>query len=111
MIRRPPRSTRSDTLFPYTTRFRSRWDRSKKLRCGVRGFCVRLAFEKNFINSFVRILSWRLSKLRYCALLARLESRLPVSGAKEGCVYRLLSPKTVFEIGRASCRERVCSYV
>src|SRR3546814_10294846 len=23
MIRRPPRSTRSDTLFPYTTRFRS----------------------------------------------------------------------------------------
>src|SRR3546814_5792197 len=24
MIRRPPRSTRPDTLFPYTTRFRSR---------------------------------------------------------------------------------------
>src|SRR3546814_8370057 len=28
MIRRPPRSTRTDTLFPYTTRFRSpRYDR------------------------------------------------------------------------------------
>src|SRR3546814_15268338 len=27
MIRRPPRSTRTDTLFPYTTLFRSRhWD-------------------------------------------------------------------------------------
>src|SRR3546814_12900959 len=26
MIRRPPRSTRTDTLFPYTTRFRSRLD-------------------------------------------------------------------------------------
>src|SRR3546814_13936171 len=25
MIRRPPRSTRTDTLFPYTTRFRSDW--------------------------------------------------------------------------------------
>src|SRR3546814_14207245 len=25
MIRRPPRSTRTDTLFPYTTRFRSSW--------------------------------------------------------------------------------------
>src|SRR3546814_10859765 len=25
MIRRPPRSTRTDTLFPYTTRFRSRF--------------------------------------------------------------------------------------
>src|SRR3546814_10009019 len=27
MIRRPPRSTRTDTLFPYTTLFRSRKDR------------------------------------------------------------------------------------
>src|SRR3546814_16866555 len=25
MIRRPPRSTRTDTLFPYTTLFRSEW--------------------------------------------------------------------------------------
>src|SRR3546814_10898662 len=25
MIRRPPRSTRTDTLLPYTTRFRSPW--------------------------------------------------------------------------------------
>src|SRR3546814_5892213 len=28
MIRRPPRSTRTDTLFPYTTLFRSRVDRN-----------------------------------------------------------------------------------
>src|SRR3546814_5237750 len=27
MIRRPPRSTRTDTLFPYTTLFRSAWQR------------------------------------------------------------------------------------
>src|SRR3546814_2291354 len=34
MIRRPPRSTRTDTLFPYTTLFRSViWDRAK-----TRGF-------------------------------------------------------------------------
>src|SRR3546814_7181564 len=26
MIRRPPRSTRTDTLFPYTTLFRSGWE-------------------------------------------------------------------------------------
>src|SRR3546814_16491690 len=25
MLRRPPRSTRTDTLFPYTTLFRSQW--------------------------------------------------------------------------------------
>src|SRR3546814_4742562 len=30
MIRRPPRSTRTDTLFPYTTLFRS---------CSARGYC------------------------------------------------------------------------
>src|SRR3546814_3760021 len=30
MIRRPPRSTRTDTLFPYTTLFRSRHDRIRK---------------------------------------------------------------------------------
>src|SRR3546814_7701602 len=28
MIRRPPRSTRTDTLFPYTTLFRSVWSRA-----------------------------------------------------------------------------------
>src|SRR3546814_4913161 len=36
MIRRPPRSTRTDTLFPYTTLFRSRRRRSPRCvrRCG-----------------------------------------------------------------------------
>src|SRR3546814_7402782 len=29
MRRRPPRSTRTDTLFPYTTLFRSRYDRKR----------------------------------------------------------------------------------
>src|SRR3546814_4577928 len=31
MIRRPPRSTRTDTLFPYTTLFRSPGDSEKKM--------------------------------------------------------------------------------
>src|SRR3546814_3927149 len=35
MIRRPPRSTRTDTLFPYTTLFRSRarWTWKASTRC------------------------------------------------------------------------------
>src|SRR3546814_17645461 len=35
MLRRPPRATRTDTLFPYTTLFRSRgwWDRGRP--CGI----------------------------------------------------------------------------
>src|SRR3546814_8077222 len=36
MIRRPPRSTRTDTLFPYTTLFRSSW---RRLWCGYTKAC------------------------------------------------------------------------
>src|SRR3546814_6618541 len=45
MIRRPPRSTRTDTLFPYTTLFRSRLsaehcaDPRKRLDCEQPGYC------------------------------------------------------------------------
>src|SRR3546814_4419961 len=37
MIRRPPRSTRTDTLFPYTTLFRSRDVASDELDLGEEG--------------------------------------------------------------------------
>src|SRR3546814_3222355 len=44
MIRRPPRSTRTDTLFPYTTLFRSKpraaW-RSLPWACSTRAECPR----------------------------------------------------------------------
>src|SRR3546814_3595282 len=36
MIRRPPRSTRTDTLFPYTTLFRSGQDHTQPGREGIR---------------------------------------------------------------------------
>src|SRR3546814_5841402 len=40
MIRRPPRSTRTDTLFPYTTLFRSAVDRPRGVRRGAgHGLC------------------------------------------------------------------------
>src|SRR3546814_11444307 len=38
MIRRPPRSTRTDTLFPYTTLFRSKWGTLKKRKDVLGGF-------------------------------------------------------------------------
>src|SRR3546814_14738091 len=38
MIRRPPRSTRTDTLFPYTTLFRSRHQHEQK-RHPIRTWC------------------------------------------------------------------------
>src|SRR3546814_9262777 len=36
MIRRPPRSTRTDTLFPYTTLFRSRAEQDEPRKIGLR---------------------------------------------------------------------------
>src|SRR3546814_2150088 len=47
MIRRPPRSTRTDTLFPYTTRFRSRSI-----------VHVRLAVDGRWINVYDTHLHW-----------------------------------------------------
>src|SRR3546814_10121604 len=49
MIRRPPRSTRTDTLFPYTTLFRSLLDagvpvqalRDELAKLGVEGWALR----------------------------------------------------------------------
>src|SRR3546814_3876670 len=37
MIRRPPRSTRTDTLFPYTTLFRSSASSTSPSSCGWKG--------------------------------------------------------------------------
>src|SRR3546814_19472243 len=45
MIRRPPRSTRTDTLFPYTTLFRSRYHRE------VAGETARHAVERQAIEA------------------------------------------------------------
>src|SRR3546814_12797178 len=47
MIRRPPRSTRTDTLFPYTTLFRSR---SKRRMILHRFLQRRLQVEEPIIN-------------------------------------------------------------
>src|SRR3546814_3867098 len=48
MIRRPPRSTRTDTLFPYTTLFRSGRgrDRRRAARAGRHGRRPRDRFER-----------------------------------------------------------------
>src|SRR3546814_15042405 len=65
MIRRPPRSTRTDTLFPYTTLFRSPralrrsdWDRPRRIR-GLLAFlrrnCGRSEEHTSELQSLVRI--------------------------------------------------------
>src|SRR3546814_4096314 len=54
MIRRPPRSTRTDTLFPYTTLFRSNVTRDAGgARCGVEALGIGPDRTETF--SYVRI--------------------------------------------------------
>src|SRR3546814_14749128 len=49
MLRRPPRSTRTDTLFPYTTLFRS---------------AKRILIESKVYEEFTTLLKVRLAKLK-----------------------------------------------
>src|SRR3546814_14818980 len=99
MIRRPPRCTRTDPRFPYTTLFRAAGavaameaqrlndPLSNKKRAGEAGS------------------SWG----------CRVGGSLKRSGAAEGREPAGRSPKRgrlrEGEIGRAACRERVCHYV
>src|SRR3546814_16268781 len=65
MIRRPPRSTRTDTLFPYTTLFRSRelllhlfelaLENLDLLRRGVEDLAARRAIGNEFARIFGRV--------------------------------------------------------
>src|SRR3546814_20000270 len=98
MIRRPPRSTRTDTLCPYTTRFRSdllyRLDRNpgtEEMR------------HPGFQHPAERIEA-RLGK-------ADIQRHVEAVGAGPVAAGVGFAHHVHFEIGRASCRERVCQYV
>src|SRR3546814_7950809 len=58
MIRRPPRSTRTDTLFPYTTLFRSVWLRANHVarvfQDPLAGTCENLTIEENMALAYGR---------------------------------------------------------
>src|SRR3546814_12892259 len=97
MIRRPPRSTRTDTLFPYTTLFRSH-HHVVVAAAGAVAVEIRLAnlmFHKPFSGRRVRLDRTRGRDVVGGDAVAEDRERLGVDD----------------EIGRASCRERVCQYV
>src|SRR3546814_3648236 len=62
MIRRPPRSTRTDTLFPYTTLFRSPCSRGPKDHCPY-GSCVARRLAK--ISLHLHLATDRIERCRY----------------------------------------------
>src|SRR3546814_14553378 len=122
MIRRPPRSTRTDTLFPYTTLFRS--DRpvtkaSIKQTVRLDADLVRLVAERARQRRVTRteIVEAALASLLSADHEERLEAALTkridkLARGLERLEWDLdLSNEAFAQIGRASCRERVCQYV
>src|SRR3546814_19163950 len=115
MIRRPPRSTRTDTLFPYTTLFRSRLT----VIGGVRYSSERKRYE----GSLVPALPSKIAAKTFSDVTPRASVRYALSdyaniyftfsqGFKSGQFNSAsFSPVPIEpekKIGRASCRERVC---
>src|SRR3546814_15250394 len=98
MIRRPPRSTRTDTLFPYTTLFRDA------------AFAPsRVSTNRIDAQRSERHIEPALVDIEFVG-----EVPGPIGHEKIGQVLQNLLPNTRsvrHQIGRASCRERVCQYV
>src|SRR3546814_15197069 len=98
MIRRPPRSTRTDTLFPYTTLFRSRFF-GTPASSGVRLFHFSLRYV-SLAADCADILAGQ--AVRPINPIQRIVPVLGGVGSHDAVAQ---------QIGRASCRERVCQYV
>src|SRR3546814_13361385 len=63
MIRRPPRSTRTDTLFPYTTRFRSAGAHGGFRRAQSRGVALALTLGLGGCATLVMVEIWGIADL------------------------------------------------
>src|SRR3546814_19899401 len=104
MIRRPPRSTRTDTLFPYTTLFRSRGEGisprgSTMAEPGTPPVIGIIGGSGIYEIEGLGNAEWRSIESPFGA-----PSDALLCGALDG-------QRLVFQIGRASCRDRVWQYV
>src|SRR3546814_18417949 len=109
MIRRPPRSTRTDTLFPYTTLFRSASDGF--LTNG--GTTVSYGSRGHDAWSPKAALSLRPDDLTEIVASAALATRFPTVRElyQAGLIAYGPNVGELDQHGRASCRERVCQSV
>src|SRR3546814_19582372 len=106
MIRRPPRSTRTDTLFPYTTLFRSRPVGHLEAEEG-RHLARRQAVHRRRLPLQLEI---RLRPGGRDLHHRELQGRRGREGRRPHDQGAVLEADAV-QIGRATCRERVCPYV
>src|SRR3546814_16889264 len=112
MIRRPPRSTRTDTLFPYTTLFRSAAAHYWASRAAV------AAGQPALVQPRLRAAA--ANEETFYGLLAAESLGVETAIQRENIradrrAWRALEDlpnvRVAIETGRASCRERVCQYV
>src|SRR3546814_14818661 len=105
MIRRPPRSTRTDTLFPYTTLFRSSIGHVPQ-DLKYRGEDSALVIGAN-------------NRIReYVTMNPGTEGGGMMTRIGDNCLFMIgahVAHDCIIgnnvKIGRAQCRERVCQYV
>src|SRR3546814_17057667 len=112
MIRRPPRSTRTDTLFPYTTLFRSRnsdlfvdEEEITNLRLALQGELSQRNFGAAFRLEIDQYMPAGLATFLQKEFLLQPQDTYRVSGPVN--LSRLMQLCNVVDIGRAGCREGV----
>src|SRR3546814_17270593 len=114
MIRRPPRSTRTDTLFPYTTLFRSDDETKTRHMFRLKAWQTQNPHQRGRDEADHRnpVSGNHIDDPRGVELgkhderIAR-HQRLDAERASGGVIERRAYP----QIGRAACRERVCQKV
>src|SRR3546814_14888537 len=134
MIRRPPRSTRTDTLFPYTTLFRSGIVLPSDYTLAISRTAIISAAAQHpqeahhFLDYLLSVRGQRVltDKGRLFAVRPEVTgpySRIGISENRVGPLRSIpLGPGLLVyldrlkreqfpELGRASCRGRVCRYV
>src|SRR3546814_15532353 len=98
MIRRPPRSTRTDTLFPYSTAL-AHGSAVKAMAMIVAGILFGLVGTDVDSGAF-----------RFNLGMIELSDGLSTVAVALG-IFGIVEVLTNLELGRASCRERVCQHV
>src|SRR3546814_11012146 len=127
MIRRPPRSTRTDTLFPYTTLFRSAYNPDEFEEIVKGGLRASPTREVLIEQSVLGWKEYEMEVVRDCAdnciIVCSIENVDPMGIHTGDSVtvapaltltdkeYQILRDASIAEIGRASCRARVCQSV
>src|SRR3546814_13090413 len=110
MIRRPPRSTRTDTLFPYTTLFRSQRP-AQQLDAEPVDLALQELVDDLEEHDVARVLEQRKRALQP-ALPAGIQQSTHQLPHMHHATCLSLAPRirvaASFQIGSASCRGRVC---